>query len=302
MEYELYYGYIHNELQTRIDTCKDILGTRELNFRKEKLRRAYLELVKKNEINDAFYSIVHEIKTLLLLKNMGEVKISIDSQSQPGPDFTYLNKYKIECVSCTLGTGNNLTKLLDSGFQNYDGKLYDNSEIFRQIALRFTAAIEAKRVKLKKDLLDGYINEKDPLIIFLDIARFYFGFNAGEYCEKFSKILIGRGKKQIFIDSNGNQFGQASFEYIPTIKNNNESDVDVSIFSNLEYNIISAIIVFGAEIKEDYDCNNTVVFLNPLAKNQIKVRDVWELPYWKINNRFEYIPRIKGKEQKINMW
>ena len=301
MEYKLFIENLHKELQNKLNMCKDILCEKELKYRKDKLKDAYFDSVAKNEASDVFYSLVHQIKTMFFLKNIGKVKISMDSKGEPGPDFTYLDRYRIECVNCTPGTDENLEKYFDD-LKKYNVRVNDYNERFRRIALRFTTAIKEKKDKYEKYLRDGHIKNDEPYGIFLSIGRLRYGFFPGDLGNQFTRILVGRGYKQIQVDSNGKQVGQASFGFIPFIKNNNDSSVDTNIFSNSEYRGISTVIVTWAYIDEDYNSSNTVIFLNPLSKNKIKIRDFWKLPYWKINDKFNYIPRIKGKEQKINMW
>ena len=88
------------------------------------------------------------------------------------------------------------------------------------------------------------------------------------------------------------------YSHTENIKKHNGSDIDANFFLNKDNENISGILFTGANIDEDYNAENTFLFLNPFAKNKIRVKDFNSLVYWKSNKDMEYIPRYKGK----NLW
>jgi len=291
---------INADLKHCLCSCVDVLGDKEYEFRLTKINKIYSKMVKEDKILDEYYSLLHEIRTLCLLKDMGSVRIAFDSNNEIGPDFTYLDRYKIECVICTPGAGKNLIELMNSGFQKYDRKFRDNKEKFRQIDLRVTSVIEDKRVKHMKYIADGCLRDDEPYSIFVNLGQLLSNSYPGNFCNNITEILVGRGALTLRFDSTkGNQIGSLFYGHNPTMKNNNDQVIDSNIFANPDYSSISSIIVTNAWPEEKYSPKNTIVFLNPFAKNKIKVLDLGALPYWKIDNKSEYILRKKGK--KINL-
>lgn len=85
------------------------------------------------------------------------------------------------------------------------------------------------------------------------------------------------------------------YSHTENIKKHNGSDIDANFFLNKDNENISGILFTGANIDEEYNTENTFLFMNPFAKNIIRVKDFNSLVYWKTNKNMEYIPRYKGK-------
>ena len=100
------------------------------------------------------------------------------------------------------------------------------------------------------------------------------------------------------IDRNTNTVIRSFYSHVETIKKQNGSPIDANFFVDKNNEHISGILFTEAYICDLYNKDNTFLFLNPYAKNKIKVSDFRDLVYWKANHNMEYIPRYKGK----NLW
>lgn len=294
--FDEHFKLLLNILKTKVSK----INKKEAAYKKQKLVEVYKGMKKENKIQNEFYSLSHEIRSFGFFFDNGIINISEDSKSKIGPDFTYKKNYKIECTICTEGNGKNKEAVKNSGFQTYN-KTIDYNEKFRQISLRITNSIKSKKDQFDKYLKKNVISEKDCCIIFINMGPFSTEWFPGEYCSEATRFLVGRGFPQItFNKETGKQIGGMTYSFIPEIKNNNGSSVNNNIFVDEDFSNISGIIISTATLDEDYNYDNTILFINPLAKNQIKVKDFNKFLYWKTNKNFEYIPRILGKRQKFS--
>lgn len=288
-----YFDFISNILKNN----SDILDSKEFNYRLKKLNNAYSKM-----LSDEFYSQSHEIRAIDLFNKIGEVDVAKDSQHRAGSDIILKQKYHIECVSCTTGKDKNAEKLKESGYQSHK-PLIDYNEEFRQISLRITGVIKEKKRKLGDYIRDRVILDNEPYIIFINLGPLSDDWLSPKFCPDLTRILEGRGFRQKIIDTKVfKQVGTDFFGYVPNIKNNNDADVCTNIFGDISYSCVSAIIFTSANLNSIYSFNNTVNFINPRAKNKIKIADFGGLPYWNKNNKDEYVPRIKGKRQVVNIY
>jgi hypothetical protein len=291
----------HYELLLKILEDKvEKINKKEAEYKRQQLIKIYNSMKVENKIQNEFYSLSHEIRSFGFFFDNGIINISEDSKSKIGPDFTYKNNYKIECTICTEGNGKNKKAVKDSGFQTYNTTI-DYNEKFRQISLRITNSIKNKKEQFDKYLKQNVISEKDCCIIFINMGPFSTEWFPGEYCSEATRFLVGRGFPQItFNKETGKQIGGMTYSFIPEIKNNNGASVNNNIFVDKDLSNISGIIMSTATLGEDYTYKNAILFLNPLAQNKIKVKDFKKFLYWKINNNFEYVPRVLGKRKKIS--
>ena len=279
-----------------------IFNSKEYTYRLNKLEKVYLKMLSKNSFIDEFYSFAHEIRAIDFFSKFNEIHIANDSNNEAGADIVFAHKYNIECVTCTTGDQKNTKILKKSGYQVYN-KIIDYNEKFRQMSLRFTSVVESKKIKLDNYIKNGVIQNNEPFIIFINLGPLAEGWISNKFGPEVTKILVGRGFRRIIIDSKTTkQIGSTSFSFIPAIKNNNNSDINNNIFADKSYSRISSIIFTSANLNENYNFNNTVNFINPHAINKIRISDFNRLPYWNVNNKSEFVPRIKGRKFNIEIW
>ena len=147
-----YLNRLHLKLQKDIDNSD--WNEKEKKYEKGKLNKLFRGMIRKEQLDNHYVSLAHEIKSYEFLKNLGNVQKAIDSKSEEGPDFT-IGDYKIECVACspgeTLGILEKyrLTDYRKSGLFDYNKKL--------EILLpRMTSSLNEKVEKLNK-----YINKRN---------------------------------------------------------------------------------------------------------------------------------------------
>jgi hypothetical protein len=297
MNYKLFgnhYNLLVNILKSKVSK----VDKEEEIFKFKKLKGIYQMMISKNLIDDNFYALSHEIRSLGLFYDNGKTIISKDSKNKIGPDIIYKDRYMIECTICTAGSDNNNKALKDSGFQVYN-KIVDYNEKFRQISLRITNSIKVKKDQFEKYIQKKVLSKKDCCIIFINMGPLATEWFPGNFCDEATRFLIGRGFPQITIDTiSGKQIGGVSYNFIPEIINNNNSYVNTNIFADKSYSIISAIMISTATLEEDYNYNNSIIFINPFAKNKLRIKDFRNFVYWKANKNYEYVPRSNGKKQK----
>ena len=80
--------------------------------------------------------------------------------------------------------------------------------------------------------------------------------------------------------------------------NHNNKPIDANFLMHGTNKNVSGVIFTSANMNELYTTENTYIFLNPFARNQIKVKDFWDFYYWRVNKNKEYIPRYRRK----NLW
>ena len=82
---------------------KSNIDNKEKEYRKNELLKVYSKMVETRKIDNKYYNISHEIRTLDFLSNFNNLYIAQDHLSKPGCDFKRSDKYKIECVCSSSG-------------------------------------------------------------------------------------------------------------------------------------------------------------------------------------------------------
>lgn len=273
------------------------MSLKEKKFRRQRLICSYKDL--KNKTGSSFYTFTHEIKSLNFLCKYDDVKINEDSKSVPGCDYIYKEKYQIECV-CSSG-GN----IIENGLCHFRGSgIFDGNKKETILLTRLTSSLLDKKRKYETDVINNYINKNKPYIIFLSLGELrekyprphkYYGF-------MLNKILMGVDHPFISLDMQTGKRGEEGFTYKKEIIKHNDSSVPCNIFKNQEYSNISAILYTNARSLEEYNSDNTFLFINPFAKNKVKIKDFKGITYWNFNQEGFYVPRKNGKilESEIN--
>jgi len=285
-------------LKTIVTSLNSLLGPKETDYRIKKLKRIYNEMLKQKKVLDSYYSLAHEIRTIEMFSGMGNITVSLDSNRQPGVDLVYENTL-IECVVSTTGIDHNYDMLIKGGYQEYN-KIIDYNAKFQQISLRVLSALASKRDKYYEDVKKNVISDDNPYCIFINLGSLSQEWFPGKLCNEATRFLVGRGLPIITIDrTTGECIGGVTYGYTACIKNNNSADVISNFFGDTKNCVISAVIISTAELNDKYSKDNVVIFTNPLAKNKIKLKEFKKIPYWKVNDNQEYVPRILGKRLKI---
>ena len=146
--------------------------------------------------------------------------------------------------------------------------------------------------------ISGIVQSNEKCIIFLSLGELSRDFFSSKYGFNFLNVLIGKSYLSITIDRKTGKAIDTFYSHTESIKKHNGSDIDANFFLNKKNEIISGIIFTEASVDEEYNTENTFLFLNPFAKNKITIKDFKSLIYWKNNKDMEYIPRYKGK----NLW
>ena len=121
-----YLNKFHLKLKNYIDNSN--WNEKEKKYEKMKLNQLFREMTRKEQLDNHYISLAHEIKSYEILKNLGKVKKAIDSKNEEGPDFT-IGDYRIECVASSPGETlevlekYRLTDYRKSGVFDYNKKL-----------------------------------------------------------------------------------------------------------------------------------------------------------------------------------
>ena len=106
------------------------------------------------------------------------------------------------------------------------------------------------------------------------------------------------GPFSLIFDRESEKFSDGFWKKIEIVKKNNSKElVDIPAqFFNSNNTNISGVLFSTAGIYEKYNLNNTFLFLNPYANNQININDFHNIIYWKCNEKNEYIPMKNQKD------
>ena len=272
---------------------------KEKNYRKNELLKVYNDMTKNNIIDNRYYNISHEIRSLEFLEQYPNMIIAQDHLSESGCDFKIYDNYLVECVCSSSGNEkkNGLDQFHGSGMFDYRRK--------EQIILtRLTQSLKEKNNFYYSHIKDGSIQKNDPYIVFLGLGNLTYGTFSGKYGFMLNKILFGVGHDILYFDVQTNKFLEAKYSYNKTISNHNGSSIDCNIFANPDYSCVSAILFTCATLEEHYTPNNTFLFINPIAKNRIFANRFKQLVYWKYykeNDGLKYYPRYNGKNLNNNL-
>ena len=282
----------HTDMLLKILDNSDI-SPQEIEYRKNELLKIYNDMVKKNVIDNRYYNISHEIRSLEFLSKYPNMMMAQDHLSKAGCDFQIYNNYLVECVCSSSGEeeNNGLDKFHGSGVFDYGKK--------EQIILtRLTQSLLEKKDFYNKHLLNDVIKQKQPYIVFLGLGNLTYGTFTGKYGFLLNKILLGVGHDVLYIDRKTNKFIKTEYAHNNFIINHNGSEIDCNIFVNPNYSCMSAILFTTANLEEHYTPDNTFLFINPSANNKIYANRFYDLVYWKAyreEDGTKYYPRYRGK-------
>lgn len=130
-----------NEKLLKILDNSDLIP-KEIKDKKQKLNTSLNDMINKQEIENKYVSLGHEIKSYDFLKKYGNLKMARDTISEAGPDFK-LNNYRIECVSCSSGDTN------INGLENY--RLNENN---KSIIVDYNKLLEILLPRITQELKD----------------------------------------------------------------------------------------------------------------------------------------------------
>ncbi len=273
---------------------KSKMNEKEKNYRKNELIKIYEEMKKTNTINNKYYNLSHEIRSLEFLQKYENLRIAQDHSHKAGCDFKIYDNYEIECVCSSSGQEetNGLNQFHGSDFFDYNKK--ENI-----ILTRLTSSIKDKLIFYHNHLNNGSISSnKNPYIIFLGLGNLKFAMFPGKFGFVLNKILFGVGHENMHINKKTNKVEEYGYSHNNVIYNHNNKEINCNIFCDTNYDCVSGIIFSTAKLDEHYTKDNTFLFINPFAKNPIYANKFSDLVYWKAqhkeNNHF-YIPRYKGK-------
>lgn len=281
----------HTDMLLKILDDSDI-SFQEKTYRKKELLDIYNNMVKTNTINNTYYNISHEIRSLEFLSKYPNMVIASDHLSKPGFDFQIYDNYLVECVCSSSGDEkkNGLDQFHGSGVFDYGKK--------EQIILtRLTQSLREKRDFYRNHLSNGIIKQNDPYIVFLALGNLTYGTFTEKYGFMLNKILFGVGHDVLYIDRKTNKYVKMDYSHNIFISNHNGSKIDCNIFVHQDYSCISAILFTTANLDEHYTRDNTFLFINPYAKNKIFANRFSNLIYWKSYKEIDgikYYPRYKG--------
>lgn len=267
------------------------LDDKEIIYRKRNLEKAFPKDENIEDIDHRFYELVHEIKAMSFLSNLGKVKVARDSVGEPGCDCIFAEKYDVEFVCCSLGKHPESFKTV---FQESFMKDYKETAEF--ILSRLTNSV---KYKTEKYLSENSIGKRDPFIIFLGLGELSYGAMLGSYGMEILSFLVGKGERTFSVDLNTGEVIRSGYVYKPDFKKPlNGATIKSDIWGDESYNCVSALIVSDADVDEDYSFENTWMFINPNAHNKIIIKDFWGIIYWK-NKGEENTPYKKYRKNDI---
>lgn len=268
---------------------------KERIYRREQLEKA--EKLKSENMggtSDRYYQLAHEIRCLDFLSHFGKPQLSSDADHNAGADIV-LGEYQIECVCASPGE-----KTSENGFDRLCTKnnldelvIYNEREDI--VLSRLTSVLKDKKDFFLKHCNNGSLSKDTPYIVFIGLGSLATEFYAEENGMALLGILFGKGSPTITIDSSGNIIG-TGYEHRSEIKKQSFGktvDIPCNYFLDEEYRCISGII-FSEEWYDNYDLQNTWLFINPFAENPIDTDDFPGLIYWNLDECGNY--RTYGNE------
>ncbi len=250
------------------------INKEEKKYRETQLLNIYYKMKEKNEIDNRYYNLSHEIRYLEFLSHYGNLKIANDRKSESGCDFLLNDQYQIECVCSSSGDEK------ANGFDKFYGNgIFDYNEKENIILTRLTNSINEKLIFYYGHLVNGTILKNKPYIIFLGLGNLSNGFFPGKFGFALNKILFGVGYEQFHFKED--KVIKKDYSHKHRIINHNGSDIDCNIFANERYLCVSAIIFTTASLPEKYDKKNTFLFINPFSRYKVKAKFFDDMIYWK---------------------
>lgn len=276
-----------------IDQSKNILCEKEIKYKAKIIYDSIEKSKSIKNIHSDYSSRIHELKSFIFFNKLGVIKVSNDYNHEKGPDFKYNNNY-IECVVPTVGNDKNYKELKKSKFEVYNTH-FDYSEKARQMIIRFTSSLYSKVYNY-----DSWGNTYQPFCIFLHLGRFTNQYYEGEYFLEMNRFLVGLGNLAVRYNTEEKKIESVFYTIKESVKNNNNSDVSTIFFNEEKTKIVSAVIISTAEIDEDYNRTNTVVFKNFNARCQIHNKDFHDFVIWDFKEPNHYVPTRNGKELELS--
>ena len=270
----------------------------EKQDRINKITKILNKMMNKQATDREFYSLVHEIKSYDFVRLFGEATLANDVKHEPGPDIKF-KKNRIECVCCSEGD------ILELGYEDYSivhckqkSKVINYNKTKEFLLPRITNALyHKKNEKIERYIKNNVIQSDECAIIFISLGQLNIDFHAGDYGNEILEVLIGKGPLTYALDRTTNKVTDIYWQKIKTVKKQTEKnlvDIPADFFNTNNINI-SGVLFSTANIYERYNVNNTFLFLNPYAKNQIDINDFKHIIYWKSNENNEYIPMKDDK-------
>ena len=274
----------------------------EMAYRKSIITKEYNNMLSNKVPTIRFYQLSHEIRCVGFLAKYGNLHIASDQNDEPGCDFNLNNNIQIEAVCCSLGNQkiNGFDKIPKKGVIDYNHK--------EKILLsRITSSINEK-FNFYKERVNKSIDANKPYIIFIGLGELTYGMINFDYGFELNKILCGVSHPYLTYDRLSDSFSSFYYSYNKEInveKFNNEGlgrnvEIPVMFFCNPENEFVSAIIYSTASLESEYNPSNTFIFLNPYAKNKIKISDFKNVYYWKMDKEGKYNLRKNGKKYSHN--
>lgn len=246
-------------------------------------------------IKEGYYARVHELKSYELLKKIGKVDYSADSPPTKGVDLIIKAEnsqidYYVECVKCSYGqkelgeylSENDVQGTNENGLSSH---LYDNNQLQKIFASRITSVL-----KDKKERIEEYYNNCEkgknkslrfdvsmPCIVFVALGELADDLSDYNFLQLMDLIVMGKGTLCYDWGQNVSYYErQKSFNKrssLPNCSNKDDDEIKASIFELDDYKNISGILFTTANIKEDYNEENTILYVNPRANNRIELED-----------------------------
>lgn len=282
-----------------MNVCLDILNNLEIEdkeFRIKNIQRVYNKMLIDEEPDREFYSLMHEIKSYEFINKFGKAVLKNDEKHEEGPDIKFGNN-QIECVCCSMG------EILNDGYKdcsiNYltqNSAIIDYNETKKYLLPRITSSLKDKEEKINNYIDKNIIEKDESTIIFIHLGELNIDFFPGKYGIELLEVLIGKGDLALTFDRNITKYTNAFFTEIDVIlKKKKERVITISSkFFDSKNKNISGILFSKANPTEKYNLENTFMFINPYAINQLQMKDFKNIIYWKLNTRKEYVPMKNG--------
>lgn len=257
-----------------IDIEKYVKYRKNLKDTFEKFRNEYFKL-KEVDIwyKTNFHSYLHELRSYELLKNFGHPKKSDDKKC--GADYI-INNINIECVVPTFGDD---SKAETQKLINLPNGMFTYNDYNDKFILRITNSLDKKR-KQYINLLRNKDIQNELYFIHIGLNILHQSMIMDYKHEDLGKAFYGFGERIIHIDKKTGAYVGEDRKRYENILNSNNSPVPVALFARTEYTFLSGVMISYEGIGKKYNDFNTVLFLNPYAKNKPKKNVFRGLSRW----------------------
>lgn len=274
------------ELCTVLDRAE--ISDAERNLRKERLQQAATFANHDDPFASRFFQLTHEIRSLVFLSQYGSARMACDSKHEAGADFVLNDASNgasndavyIECVCASLGKD-----IEKSGLDRYlirntihDAGLIDYAEKNRLLKARLTNSLLSK--------VDFYLKHRDqsipgsqPYIIFLSPGYLAYEWFEEEYGSALTEILFGRGQPTITINVETGKAVANGYCHENVLRKYNGAEINCNLFCSPDLECVSGVLLAAAP-DESYTADNTFLFRNPRAENELPPSLFQGLVYW----------------------